>query len=109
VLVEAVAAGLPAIVSPHIGVLEMLHARDALVMPLEPRSWATAIEKTAAAPPVRDSEAIARLRNQFQPEKLVPRWLELYEDLPLSGCLSVGRATRRRPLSRQAGPGSREP
>jgi hypothetical protein len=82
VLVEAVAAGMPAIVSPHIGVLEFLRPEDARVVPLQPRAWAVAIEETAAAPPVRDGTAFRRVREQFSSVNLVPRWLELYRELP---------------------------
>jgi glycosyltransferase involved in cell wall biosynthesis len=82
VLVETVAAGVPAIVSPHIGVLELLRPEDARVVPPQPRAWAAAIEETAAAPPVRDGTAFHRVREQFSSANLVPRWLELYRELP---------------------------
>jgi glycosyltransferase involved in cell wall biosynthesis len=73
VLVETVAAGLPAIVSPRIGVLELLRPEDARVVPLRPRAWAAAIEETAAAPPVRDGTAFYRMGKQFSSVNLVPR------------------------------------
>lgn len=81
-LVEAVAAGLPAVVSPHIGALEFLRPGDAEIVPMVPDAWAAACERLMASPAARDGDAFTRLWNQFRPDGILAHWRKVYQDLP---------------------------
>ena len=84
-LVESVAAGLPAVVCPNVGVLEYLRPADATVAALDTRLWADACAGLLEAAAGPREKPLARLQSLFHPDEVVQDWLEVYERLRAPG------------------------
>lgn len=83
-LVEAVATGLPAIVSPRVGALELLEAGDCAAIALDPDLWATQCAEQARRQPrtARRPDQFTRLRQQFRMDEVLKEWRPVYDTLP---------------------------
>jgi len=79
--VESVAAGLPAVVCPNVGVLEHLRPADATVVALDPRLWADACAGLLEAATGPRERPLARLQSLFHPDQVAQEWLVVYEQL----------------------------
>jgi glycosyltransferase involved in cell wall biosynthesis len=78
-LVESVASGLPAVVSPNVGALEYLQPHDATVIALDTRLWADACAGLLRATAGPREKHLTRLRGLFHPERIVEDWLDVYQ------------------------------
>jgi len=79
-LVESVASGLPAVVSPNVGALEYLQPHDATVIALDTRLWADACAGLLRASAGPREKPLTRLQGLFRPERIVQDWLDVYEE-----------------------------
>ena len=80
-LVEGVAAGLSAIVSPNVGALEFLEPQDTTVVPLDPKRWADACASLYQFAANRGSVPFTRLQSLFHPKRVAQEWIHVYEQL----------------------------
>jgi glycosyltransferase involved in cell wall biosynthesis len=80
-LVESVAAGLPAVVCPNVGVLEYLQPADATVVALDPRLWADACAGLLEAAAAPREKPLTRLQSLFHPDEIARDWLDVYEQI----------------------------
>jgi glycosyltransferase involved in cell wall biosynthesis len=80
-LVESVAVGMPAVVSPNVGALEYLLPHDAIVVALDPRLWVDACSGLQRATADRGEQPFARLQSLFHPKRILQEWLAAYQQL----------------------------